>query len=117
MEKDRYHDYGSAPMKAEGQAVEYDTTPRKPEEVIEYMREELKKARQNASEYRRLRQLAKNQQLMIATKNGFTLVEDLDEFMDTMARSPLTRQDIIKEGLQQLEQAFDDSYAMTKATP
>lgn len=58
-----------------------------------------------------LRRLAKNQQLMIATKNGFTLVEDLDEFMKTLDRIPLTREDILRMGLEQLEEAFDKAEA------
>jgi hypothetical protein len=55
---------------------------------------------------RKLRRLAKNQQLMIASKDGFVLVEDLDEFMRTLANTPLTRQEILREGMKQLEEAF-----------
>lgn len=58
-----------------------------------------------------LRRLARNQQLMIATKNGFTLVEDLDEFMHTLANTPLTREEILRMGMEQLEEAFDKAEA------
>ena len=116
MNKESYHDYGAAPMKAEGQSVDYEAQlKRTPEEMIEYLRDQLMDARKTANKYRRVQQLAKNQQLMVATRNGFTLVEDLDEFMDTTARSPLTRDTIVKEALTLMEQAFDDNYAMTKA--
>jgi hypothetical protein len=115
MNKDSYHDYGAAPMKAEGESVSYETVQRTPDEMIAVLRDQLMDARKTASKYRRVQQLAKNQQLMVATRNGFTLVEDLDEFMDTTARSPLTRDTIVKEALTLMEQAFDDNYAMTKA--
>lgn len=110
-----YPDYGSAPLKAEGATVEYDTTPRKPEEVIEYLKEQLQQARVDQNRYRRVKSLARNQMLMVANKNGFTLVEDMDEYLKSnTSPGPLTRKDIISEALSQMEDAFRQGY---KATP
>ena len=120
MNKDGYHDYGAAPMKAEGETVSYETVQRTPEEVIEYLKEQLRQARVTQGRYSRIRRMARNQQLMVATKNGFTLVEDLDEYLTQLYSTPtgpLTRDTIIKEALNLMEQAFDDNYAMTKAAP
>lgn len=115
MNKDQYHDYGSAPLKAEGATVEYDITPRTPEEVIEYLKEQLRQARVDQNRYRRVKSLARNQMLMVANKNGFTLVEDMDEYLKSnTSPGPLTRKDIINEALSQMEDAFRQGY---KAAP
>ena len=116
MEKDRYHDYGSVHIKAEGQSVEYDTPSRTPEEVIEYLKEQLRQARLDQNRYRRVRRLATNQKLMVANREGFVLVEDLDEYLqgEIIGASPLTRKDIINEALSQMEDAFRQGY---KAAP
>ena len=116
MNKDSYHDYGAAPMKAEGEAVSYETVQRTPDEMIAYLRDQLMDARKDQAKYRRVKRLARNQMLMVANNEGFVLVEDMDEYLRSKpANGPLTRQDIIQEGLAQMEQAFDDNYAMTKA--
>ena len=64
-----------------------------------------------------LRRLAKRQQLMIASKDGFVLVEDLDEFMHTLANTPLTREEILRMGMEQLEEAFDKAEAENGINP
>jgi hypothetical protein len=110
--------FGEAVAKAEGESVSYETVQRTPEEVIEYLQQQLHEARKDQARYRRVKRLARGQKLMIASKDGFTLVEDLDEYLtqlDSAPTGPLTRDTIIKEALNLMEQAFDDNYAMTKA--
>jgi len=72
---------------------------------------------QAQQQLRKLKRLAKNQQLMIANKDGFVLVEDLDEFMHTLANTPLTREEILRMGMEQLEEAFAQAEARQGATP
>lgn len=115
MDKEGYHDFGRAPVKAEGQTLDYETRQRTPEEIIEYLKEQLRQARVDQNKYRRVKRLASGQKLMVANKDGFTLVEDLDEYLrDFVVNSPLTRKDIIAEGLAQMEDAFRQGY---KAVP
>jgi hypothetical protein len=47
------------------------------------------------------------------------LVEDLDEYLHRKPSysTPLTRKDIIQEGLAQLEQAFDEGYIKNYTGP
>ena len=118
MNKDSYHDYGAAPMKAEGQSVDYEARlKRTPEEMIEYLQQQLRDARVVQGRYSRIRRMARNQQLMIAAKNGFTLVEDLDEYLTQLANGPLTRQDILREAQEQLEDAFRQGYIQNYTGP
>lgn len=109
--------FGAAPMKAEGQSVDYEPRKRTPEEMIEYLQAQLRDARVAQGRYGRIRRMARNQQLMIAAKNGFTLVEDLDEYLTQLANGPLTRQEILREAQDQLEAAFDRAEARQGATP
>lgn len=109
--------FGAAPLKAEGEAMSYETVRRTPEEVIEYLKEQLRQARITQGRYSRIRRMARNQQLMVATKNGFTLVEDLDEYLTQLYNTPLTRQDILREGMEQLEEAFDRAEAENGINP
>jgi hypothetical protein len=95
----------------------YETVERTPEEIIEYLKEQLRQARVDQNRYRRVKRFAKNQKLMIASKDGFTLVEDLDEYLRDFVITPVTRQEIIQEGLQQLEQAFDEGYIKNYTGP
>jgi hypothetical protein len=104
------NEFGQAPLKAEGQEIAYDYQPRTPEEQIEYYRAQLAGARVYQAKYNHFKRLASRGQLMIASKEGFTLVEDLDEYLAQVSRVPLTRGELIKEGLAQMEQAFDENY-------
>ena len=113
--------FGEAVAKAEGQSVDYEARlKRTPEEMIEYLKQQLHLARIEQSRYRRVKRIARNQKLMIANKDGFTLVEDLDDYMENEQRfvtSPLTRQDILREAQEQLEDAFRQGYIQNYTGP
>jgi len=87
------------------------------EDRIEYLRETLQEARIKERRYNRLQRLARGQKVMIASKDGFTLVEDLDEYLQTANIGPLTTKDILREGMEQLEEAFAQAEARQGATP
>ena len=111
MDKENYHDYGNAPLKAEGMSVDYEYRPRSPQEQLEYYKGQVAELREIQSRYRRIARLARQGQLMIASKEGFTLVEDLDEYVHKISSvTPVTRKELIQEGLNQLGKAFDESY-------
>lgn len=111
MDKEGYHDFGKAPLKAEGEQVSYDyARPRTPEEQLEYYKTRLAEARKAELYYNSLKGIARRGQLMVANKDGFTLVEDLDEYMHLLRTKPISKADIIREGLKQLEAAFDEGY-------
>lgn len=120
MDKEMYNSFGAAPMKAEGQSVDYEARlKRTPEEMIEYLQAQLRDARKDQAKYRRVRRIATRQQLMVASKDGFTLVEDLDGYLEneTGFASPLTRQDILREAQEQLEDAFRQGYIQNYTGP
>lgn len=104
--------YGSAPVKAEGENVsmDYEYKPRTPEETIKYLQGRLVELRKIERKYVRLKATARRGQLMIASKEGFTLVEDLDDYLTPFKIMPLSKADIIREGLEQLEEAFGEGY-------
>ena len=103
--------YGNAPVKAEGEPVSYDyEVARSPEETIKYLQERMAALRKVERKYRRLKAMAGSGRLMIASKEGFTLVEDLDEYLAPDRVMPLSKADIIREGLEQLEEAFGVNY-------
>lgn len=111
MDSGNHYNYGDAPVKAEGVEIAYDAlTQRTPEEQIEYYRAKLAAARVHQAKYNHFKRIASRGQLMIASKDGFVLVEDLDEYLAQRSREPLTRGDLIREGLAQMEQAFDENY-------
>ena len=111
MDKEGYHDFGKAPLKAEGEQVSYDyARPRTLEEQLEYYKERLAEARKAELYYNSLKGIARRGQLMVANKDGFTLVEDLDEYLAPDRVMPLSKADIIREGLEQLEEAFGEGY-------
>lgn len=58
------------------------------------------------NQLRKLKRLAKNQQLMIASNDGFVLVEDLDEYLAKMPSQPLTTKELLADAYDQLEAAF-----------
>jgi hypothetical protein len=58
------------------------------------------------NQLRKLKRLAKNQQLMIASNDGFVLVEDLDEYLAKMPSQPLTTKELLADAYDQLETAF-----------
>ena len=66
---------------------------------------------------RKLQRLAKNQQLMIANKDGFVLVEDLDEYLAKMPSQPLTTKELLADDYDQLEAAFDRAEAQNGIHP
>jgi hypothetical protein len=45
------------------------------------------------------------------------LVEDLDEYLTQLDSTPLTRQEILREGMKQLEEAFDRAEAENGINP
>ena len=110
MDKENYHDFGKAPLKAEGEQVSYDYQPRTPEETIKHLQERLVELRAVERKYVRIKSIARRGQLMIASKEGFTLVEDLDDYLTPFKIMPLSKADIIREGLEQLEEAFGEGY-------
>ena len=113
MDKEGYHDFGKAPLKAEGEQVSYDyARPRTLEEQLEYYKERLAEARKVELYYNSLKGMARRGQLMVANKDGFTLVEDLDEYMHLLRTQPISKADIIREGLKQLEEAFGENYTL-----
>ena len=114
MDKENYHDYGSAPVKAEGEPVDYDYAPRSHEEQVAHYQRTIMSLRQQVRKLDRFKRMAKQQQIMIASKEGFTLVEDLDEYLTNLTNAPLSKADIIREGLAQMEEAFGMNY---KAAP
>ena len=102
--------YGQAPVKAEGEAVGYDYNPRSHEEQVAHYQRTIMNLRQQVRKLDRFKRMAKQQQIMIASKEGFTLVEDLDEYLTNLTNAPLSKADIIREGLEQLEEAFGMNY-------
>ena len=102
--------YGNAPLKAEGEPVDYEYQPRTPEDTIKYLQERMAALRKVERRYNRLKATARQGRLMIASKDGFTLVEDLDEYLGQIRAMPLSKADIIREGLEQLEEAFGVNY-------
>ena len=110
MDKENYHDFGNAPLKAEGEPVDYEYQPRTPEDTIKYLQERMAALRKIERRYNRLKATARQGRLMIASKEGFTLVEDLDEYLTPDRVMPLSKADIIREGLEQLEEAFGEGY-------
>lgn len=113
MDKEGYHDFGKAPLKAEGEQVSYDyARPRTLEEQLDYYKERLAEARKVELYYNSLKGMARRGQLMVANKDGFTLVEDLDEYMHLLRTQPISKADIIREGLKQLEEAFGENYTL-----
>ena len=86
------------------------------EDRIAYLSEMLQKARVKERRYNRLQRLARGQKVMIASKDGFTLVEDLDEYLQTANIGPLTTKDILREGMEQLEEAFAKAEAERAAS-
>ena len=114
MDKENYHDFGKAPVKAEGMSVDYDYRPRTPEETIKHLQERLVELRKIERRYVRIKNLARQGRLMIANADGFTLVEDLDEYLGQIRAMPLSKADIIREALGQMEEAFGMNY---KAAP
>lgn len=106
--------FGSAPVKAEGMSVDYDYRPRTPEDTIKYLQERLAVLRKIERRYVRIKNLARQGRLMVANKEGFTLVEDLDEYLTPDRAMPLSTTDIIREALGQMEEAFGMNY---KAAP
>ena len=113
MDKEGYHDFGKAPLKAEGEQVSYDyARPRTLEEQLEYYKDLLAAARKAELYYNSLKGIARRGQLMVANKDGFTLVEDLDEYMHLLRTKPISKADIIREGLKQLEEAFGENYTL-----
>jgi hypothetical protein len=118
MDKDGYHDYGAAPIKGEGQIVSYETVQRTPDEMIAYLRDQLMDARKDQAKYRRVKRLARNKMLMVANNEGFVLVEDMDEYLRSKpANGPLTREEILRMGMEQLEEAFDKAEAENGINP
>lgn len=106
--------YGNAPVKAEGESVDYEYQPRTPEETIKYLQERLTVLRAVQGKYVRVKSLARQGRLMVANADGFTLVEDLDEYLTGLvSRGPLTKADIIREALGQMEEAFGENYKLT----
>jgi len=114
MDKENYHDFGKAPLKAEGEQVSYDYQPRTPEETIKHLQERLVELRKIERKYTRIKAIARQGRLMIANADGFTLVEDLDEYLVPIRAMPLSKADIIREALGQMEEAFGMNY---KAAP
>ena len=111
MDKENYHDFGKAPVRAEGEPVDYEYQPRTPEDTIKYLQERLAVLRKIERKYTRLKAMARSGRLMVASKEGFTLVEDLDEYVHKISSvTPVTRKELIQEGLNQLGKAFDESY-------
>lgn len=106
--------YGQAPVKAEGEPVDYEYQPRTPEDTIKYLQERMAALRKIERKYRRIASAARQGRLMIASKDGFTLVEDLDEYLGQIRAMPLSKADIIREALGQMEEAFGMNY---KAAP
>lgn len=102
--------YGNAPAKAEGEPVDYDYQPRTPEETIKHLQERLVELRKIERKYTRIKAIARQGRLMVANKEGFTLVEDLDEYLTPDRAMPLSTADIIREGLAQMEEAFGMNY-------
>ena len=110
MDKENYHDFGKAPVRAEGEPVDYEYQPRTPEDTIKYLQERMAALRKIERRYVRIKNLARQGRLMVANKEGFTLVEDLDEYLAPDRVMPLSKADIIREGLEQLEEAFGMNY-------
>ena len=107
--------YGQAPVKGEGMRVDYDMPlQRTPEETIKYLQERMAALRKIERRYVRIKNLARQGRLMVASRDGFTLVEDLDEYLTPDRVMPLSKADIIREGLAQMEEAFGMNY---KAAP
>ena len=106
--------YGQAPVKAEGEPVDYEYQPRTPEDTIKYLQERMAALRKIERKYRRIASAARQGRLMIANADGFTLVEDLDEYLVPIRAMPLSKADIIREALGQMEEAFGMNY---KAAP
>lgn len=102
--------YGNAPVKAEGEPVDYDYQPR----TIKHLQERLVELRKIERKYTRIKAIARQGRLMIANADGFTLVEDLDEYLVPIRAMPLSKADIIREALGQMEEAFGMNY---KAAP
>lgn len=102
--------YGQAPVKAEGEPVDYEYQPRTPEDTIKYLQERMAALRKIERKYRRIASAARQGRLMIASKDGFTLVEDLDEYLTPDRIMPLSKADIIREALGQMEEAFGTNY-------
>lgn len=113
MDKENYHDFGNAPVKAEGMSVDYDYQPRTPEETIKHLQERLAVLRKIERRYVRIKNLARQGRLMVASRDGFTLVEDLDEYLTPDRAMPLSKADIINEALGQMEEAFGMNYKLT----
>lgn len=114
MDKESYHDFGKAPLKAEGEPVDHDYQPRTPEDTIKYLQERMAALRKIERRYNRLKTTARQGRLMIANKEGFTLVEDLDEYLTPDRVMPLSKADLIRDALGQMEEAFGMNY---KAAP